>query len=148
MADDTNKIIRTDYLSIMKERYQKSDKPERSRILDEFTADSQMHRKSAIRLLSRKEEKEKKKEKKKGRKKKYDHPELIRYIKTVSSITNNICSKRLKTTLAVFLPFYEMIYGNFTETVKELIAQISPRTIDRIFSEKFPYRIKKGLCTA
>lgn len=147
MADDMNKIIRTDYLSIMKQRYQKSDKPEKSKILDEFIADSEMHRKSAIRLLSPKEEKEKKKEKKKGRKKKYDIPELVKYIKIVSSLTNNICSKRLKPTLLIFLPFYEQEYGKLSEHTKELITQISPRTIDRIFAKWFPQRLKKGLCT-
>lgn len=141
-----NQFIRTEHLTVVRQKYQKAEKSEKSKILDEIVSDSDMNRKSAIRLLNQKD-KPQSDPKKAGRKRKYDHPLLIDYVKKISSMTNHICSKRLKPALIKFMPFYEKRYGVFPEQVRELIRQISARTIDRIFSEHMPQRIKKGLCT-
>jgi hypothetical protein len=146
MAQEMNKYIRSEHLLIIRKKYQRANKTERSRILDDFIEDSSMNRKSAIRLLNQKA-KSQNNHKKAGRKKEYDDPVLIDYIKKISAMTNHICSKRLKPALIKFIPFYEKRYGVFPEQIKKLIRQISARTIDRIFSEHMPQRIKKGLCT-
>jgi hypothetical protein len=139
MLQEMNQFIRIEYLIAIKQKYQKAEKSEKGKILDEIVADSDMNRKSVIRLLNQKH-KEKNEGRANGRKRKYDDPFLLLYVKKISEVTNHLCSKGLKTALVSFLPFYEYEYGILPEYIRELIIKVSPRTLDRIFAKHFPQR--------
>jgi transposase len=143
MEQQMNILIREDYLTIAKTHYQESDKREKGEILIELENRTGMHRKSLIRLLRSKDKNRGKRGP--GRKKKYDDPELFRALFKIWQQTNLMCSKRLKAALPLWLPF--MKDNEITDTTRKLLYDISPRSIDRLFSKvKLKFK-KKGLCT-
>ena len=52
MERSTNRTVKKELLTTIRDRYQSSTKRDRGRILDEFTAVTGLHRKHAIRLLA------------------------------------------------------------------------------------------------
>ena len=140
----TPKII-DDYFSNTRERYSKSTKEEKSRILTEFTLSTKLNRKYSIRILNGYSLKKIKK--RPGRKKIYNDPELLVILKTIWKKTNLLCSKRLKSVIPNWLPYYEKHVGEIPDKTRILLLSISDRTIDRLFS-KFRKRYnKRGFCT-
>ena len=137
-----SKESKKEYLATIRERYLQSSKEAKKIILDEVCAVCGYNRKYAIRVLNKKPEK--KTPQKAGRKKKYNHPEIITAIKTIWKATNLICSKRLKTAIPIWLPFYE---GKLTEENRNLLYEISPATIDRLLKPIRSKFKKKGLST-
>lgn len=130
-----------EYLRAIQPRYYSSGKEEKKKILDEFCSTCNYNRKYAIRLLNTKE---KKKRKKAGRKKKYNKPDLVDFIKKVWTSSNLICSRRIKSLIPLWLPFYK---GKLTEEEKELLLSISPSTIDRLLKPIRTKYNKVGLAT-
>lgn len=132
-----------EYLATIKSRYKNAGKKEKEKILDEFCSNCSYNRKYAIRLLNAKD-KRKKQKKKSGRKKKYHNEEILAFIKTLWRSTNLICSKRLKTAIPLWLPYYE---GELSEGNRKLLLEISAATIDRLL-EPIRKKYKKiGLAT-
>jgi hypothetical protein len=143
MEQQMNMIIREKYLTIVKKQYVKGNKREKGEILKELEKRTGMHRKSLIRLLGSKDRNRGKR--RPGRKNKYDNPIIFKTIFKLWQLTNLICSKRLKATLPLWLPF--ITNDEIKDKEKKLLCEISPRTIDRIFSKvRSKYR-KKGFCT-
>lgn len=134
-----------EYLQEIKKRYFLATKQERSIILDEFCAVCGFNRKYAIRLISKKEVVF---TKRKGRPKKYFSTAILDFLKVIWIVTNLSCSKRLKAAISLWLPFYTLHYKNFLrEKEKQLLLEISPRTIDRLLKRlKSKYK-KFGLST-
>lgn len=131
------------YYYAIKDRYLKSTKKEKSIILDEFCKVCGYNKKYAIRLLNKKNTFTLKK--KSGCKPIYFSSEFIKALKNIWIATDYICSKRLKSAIPLWLPYYESIYGALSEkTIKEL-QKVSPATIDRILQ---PVRKigKQGIC--
>jgi hypothetical protein len=131
-----------EYLIAIQTRYLSSSKSEKQKILDEFCQTCLYNRKYAIRLLN--SPRKKRKKKKVGRKKKYAGQEIEKFIKRIWKATNLICSKRLKTIIPLWLPFYE---DELTKETRTLLCEISASTIDRILEPTRKKYGKLGLAT-
>jgi 5S rRNA maturation endonuclease (ribonuclease M5) len=117
------------YLKNLKLRYFQTGRKGKSLILDEFCSTSGLSRKHAISIfnglpLSRKD-------KPIPRRKYYDPQQLIAPLKAIWLATDQMCGKRLKVALPLWLPHYEKTYG-LEEEVKQKLLKISDRTIDRV----------------
>ena len=125
-------------------RYLKADKKEKERILDEFVAITQYHRKYAIRLLNHGHKG--KGIKKPGRQKIYKGAVVEALVK-IWEICGRICSKRLHPFLPEIVSVLERHNElNLSSEEKGLLLQMSRATIDRCLQ---PERFKKprGLST-
>jgi hypothetical protein len=117
--------------------------------LDEFCRICSYNRKYAIRLINgKKKSKPKTNKTKTGRPRSYNNPIILHFLKALLRATNMICSKRLKTIIPLWLPFFEQTFClTIPEPIKEKLLRISPATIDRIlFKERRKFR-KLGLST-
>lgn len=120
------------YLKHLKERYRKAKRAEKGVMLREFCETSGYHRKHVIRLLN--QAKLRKKSKKVGRRAVYTPELVIEPLKKVWLQSNQMCGRRLKTALPLWLPHYESVYGRLEEGVMELLLSMSSATIDRLLS--------------
>jgi hypothetical protein len=134
----TRKSIR-EYVQAIRERYQKASKAVKTKILDEFTEATGLHRKAAIRLLNR--VKKPSVTRRRGRPRKYSN-EVVVALKTVWEAGDRLCSKRLHP----FLPEMVRILSKDGESqmmgaVGAQLCRMSPSTIDRRLR---PYRQQGG----
>ena len=118
------------YLEQIRDRYRKAKRAEKAKILDEFCAVCNYHRKYAIRLLSLRQRV--KPARRVGRKPLYDRPEVVTVVRRIWLATDQMCGKRLKAALALWLPYDEAEYGAHDPEAKMLLARISPATLDRL----------------
>ena len=132
------------YYYAIKERYLKSNKKEKSIILNEFCKICGYNKKYAIRLLNKKDTFKYKK--KTGAKPTYASSEFINALKKIWIATDYICSKRLKAAIPLWLPYYKSAYKELSHKIINKLLTISPATIDRILK---PIRNigTKGFCT-
>ena len=79
--------------------------------------------------------------KKPGAKPVYDSTELLIVLKRIWLATDQMCSKKLKAAILLWLPYYEREYGALPESVKTQLLAISPRSIDRLLK---PIRAQSG----
>lgn len=143
-----SKKAKEEYLSTIREKYLKSSKRGKNKILNEFCKVCSYNRKYAIRVLNRSSSEGKKIEKQRcGPKRKYDSEEIIKFLKTIWISTNLICSKRLKGVINVWLPWYEKEHKKLSKDEISLLRKISPATIDRLLSKFRSRYCKQGLCT-
>jgi hypothetical protein len=139
-----SKKAKQEYLEEIILRYQRADRTEKRKILDEFCEVCRYNRKYAIRKLNKIQTDIELKNKKPGKRPKYNKPEIREFLITTWKAANQPCSKRLKAVIPLWLPFYAEL---ITPEVRKLILNISPATIDRIFN-KFRGRYKKyGIST-
>lgn len=123
------------YLEQLKKRYVGANRATKALILDEFCSNSGFHRKHAIRLLSKKLRKRaavKKAADGRGRKKTYDPETLLAPLKQIWFATDQMCGKRLKAAIPIWLPFYESTYGALKSNVQTQLLTVSEATIDRL----------------
>ena len=132
-----------EYLSSIKDRYKKSSKNEKQKILDEFCCTCNYNRKYAIRILNTKILKRTRK-KGSGRKKKYSSAEIITFLIKLWKASNLACSVRLKAMIPLWLPYYDQELG---ESTKELLFSISASSIDRLLRSHRNRYSKLGLST-
>ena len=131
-----------EYLLAIWERYQRVGRRFKSKILDEFCAVCGYTRKYAIGLLSRKP---RRRQCKPGPRRRYDG-QVLEPLKVIWLAAEQMCSKRLKAALPLWLPFYEQEHGSLVEAVRKKLLQISAASIDRLLKkERARYR-GKGLC--
>lgn len=116
------------YLLKIKSRYNETERAGQGKILDEFCAVCGYNRKYAIRLLNKPL---KQKQKKPGPAKKYGH-EIAQILRDIWLASDQMCSKRLKATLHLWLPFYESKQGLLPPEMTHKLQQISPSSIDRL----------------
>ena len=140
---------KAEYLREIKTRYNKASRQEKQNILDEFCLVCGYNRKYAIRLLNNNDKKKKSiRKKKSGRPRSYYDPVLIHFLKVLLRSTNMICSKRLKSVIPLWLPFYESTFClKINELCKKKLLSISASTIDRILSKERKRCGKLGLST-
>ena len=119
-----------DYARAVKPRYLRASKGTKTKILDEFTATTGMHRKAAIRLLNRCNTSETRK--KHGRPRIYDI-KVETALKTAWDATDHLCSKRLQPFLSELIEVLKRT-GELKVTAKTeaQLSQISASTIDRV----------------
>jgi hypothetical protein len=125
----------------IKKRYQKANKKDKSKILDELIATTGYNRSYARRLFNN--------HYKTGRKKKhirtktYDQSVIIA-LKTIWVVADNICSKRLKPFLPELLEILEKNHEiNINNEIRQKLINLSCSTIDRVLlSYRHRYQLK------
>jgi hypothetical protein len=145
------------YLREILIRYKNSTKREKSRILDEFCRVNSYNRKHAIRILRGTVHV---RTKRPGPGSKYNRSDVVRALKELWELMNNMCSKKMKVAFIDWLPFYEC-----KEEIKVLLLQMSSSTIDRLlkvyrkplrglsttkksyFKNKIPIKLIEGIVT-
>jgi len=100
------------YLKAIRSRYRRASKKAKTKVLDEFCAVCGYHRKYAIRLLNRSRKPSKRR--RVGRKPIYAAPELLTTLKRIWFAGDQMCSKKLKAAIPLWLPFYETAYQPVT----------------------------------
>jgi hypothetical protein len=131
------------YLHHTRRRYAEGTREEKRQILDEFCKSSQYHRKSAIRLLN-KQPKPGGGRRRSGRKKQYVPEKLQEPLVRIWLATDQMCGKRLRSALPLWLPHYERHYTPLEASTKKQLLEMSPATIDRMLK---PLRVnyKRGM---
>jgi hypothetical protein len=131
-----------EYLGAIWGRYQRVGRRFKSKILDEFCAVCGYSRKYAIGLLKRKPEARRRRP---GPHRRYDAA-VLAPLKFLWLKAEQMCSKRLKAALPLWLPFYEQQQGSLNQAVRTKLLQISPATIDRLLKKTRARYPAKGLC--
>lgn len=134
-----------EYLQEIRKRYFLTGRSDKTLMLDEFCTVCGLNRKYVIRLIRKKETVP---NRKKGRHKKYYSAALLDFLKNLWVMTNLACSKRLKSAIPLWLPYYHTDNGSIlSDENRKLLLEISPRTIDRLLHRlKSKYK-KLGLST-
>lgn len=133
------------YIQHLKKQYVGATRKEKAQLLDELCKLTSYHRKHAIALLSRHHNGSLKHQNgKRGRKKTYNPEAVLAPLKEIWFATDQMCGKRLKFAIPLWLPFYETT-GMLDSGIKEQLLSMSAATIDRLL---IPSRIKfpKRLC--
>ncbi len=125
-------------------RYQRAGRRHKTRILDEFCATCDYHRKSALRLLRRPLAAPGSRARP-GPKRTYDPVVLVPVLKVIWLASDQLCSKLLKAALPEWLGYYERQHAPLAEDVKEKLQAISPAQIDRLLRPARVGALKKGL---
>src|SRR5664279_1406156 len=135
---------RREYLAAIRNRYRKASRKEKSVILGEFCATCGYNRKYAIRLLRKKDSDTP--HRKPGPAFRYDRELLLVPLKRIWFATDQMCSKKLKAALPLWLPFYEGEFAPLLPDTRQKLLDMSPATIDRLLK---PLRAiyKKGRCS-
>jgi hypothetical protein len=135
---------RREYLEAIRLRYRSSSKKVKSAILDEFCAICGYNRKYAIRLLKKKHAGLSSR-KRPGPRSIYGDDRFLKALKRIWFATDQMCSKKLKAAIPLWLPFYELEHEPLTNEIKDKLLCASPATIDRLLK---PLRAlhKKGRC--
>lgn len=130
-----------EYLLAIWGRYQRVGRRFKSKILDEFCEVCRYSRKYAIGLLNRKLGQRRRPP---GPRRRYD-AEVLKPLKFIWLKAEQMCSKRLKAALPVWLPFYEQQQGSLDESVRQKLLRISPASIDRLLKKTRARYPGKGL---
>jgi len=121
---------RKEYLERIRPRYKRAGRKYKKAILDEFCEVCGYSRKWAIKLLKRPLGKPRRRG---GARRKYG-PELLAPLRKVWLAAQQLCGKRLKAALALWLPHMET-----GERERELLLAASARTLDRLLG---PLRVR------
>jgi hypothetical protein len=130
-----------EYLLAIRDRYQRVGRRFRSRILDEFCEVCGYARKYAIELLNHQP---KGRHKRPGPRKRYGL-EVLEPLKALWLLSEQMCSKRLKAALPIWLPFYEQAHGPLAVATRQKLLQISAAAIDRLLKTVRAHYPGKGL---
>jgi hypothetical protein len=128
--------IKRAYLREIRIRYANSTKKEKGKILDEYCKVCNYTRKHAIRILNCTENP---RTHRPGPKSKYNLPEVMKALKELWVMMDQVCSKKMQLALPLWLPYYQT-----PDFVKDLLLKMSAATIDRLLK---PVRepLRKGL---
>lgn len=130
------------YLEAIRTRYRRANKAGKTAILDEFCAVCEYHRKYALRLLGNKHKPRKKAKHKPGPASRYDTPELVAALRTIWLASGQLCSRRLKAALPLWLPHYDR---QISPGTRALLDRISAASIDRLLKPIRATAARKGL---
>ena len=122
------------YLKHLTKRYKAASRNEKGEILKELCESSGFHRKHAIRLLNMSPKKQKRKIKT-GRPKTYSDSVYLEALKRIWLLTDQLCGKRLKMALPIWLPFYGEAYSVLEQKVYDGLLSMSASTIDRMLAQ-------------
>ncbi len=138
-----SKQSREDYYKEVVKRYRKSSKKTNSEVLNEFCEVCGYNRKYAIRKLNSKKRYYRKK--RPGRPKQYRSPLLLEVLFDLWVVQNLPCSRRLKASMALWLPFYDKRV--LPSDIMNQLLNMSPATIDRLMIKMRKKIGKLGLAT-
>lgn len=136
-------IIMDLYLKHQRSRYLRGNRAVKKQILDEFCNVHGYHRKSATRLLNQPPIPDKKR-KNPGKNKQYEPEILLDPLKKLWLSTDQMCGKRLKQALPLWLAHYEKHFDKLPEPVYMQLLTMSAATIDRLL-KPIKTRYGKGL---
>jgi hypothetical protein len=129
-------------------RYKRATKrAQKSVLLTELCVTCNWHRKHAIRALKNFKRFTKPTPKKRGKPSVYDIPSVIEPLKRIWLAAGQPCSKLLKPTIRLWLPFYAQEFGALPLNAVKALRKISAASIDRVLK---PIRIeytKRGRST-
>jgi len=141
-----SKKSRNEYLQTIRRRYSEADRLGKRIILDEFCEVCGYNRKYAIRLLN--QPFAIRRTGKPGRPQHYHDPLIMEVLLRIWRVMNLPCSRRLKTGIPLWLPYYEAHYGTILpDDIKEKLLHISHATIDRLMAHRKAQYSKLGLAT-
>lgn len=123
-----------EYVEAIRGRYQEGNREEKDRILGEFCAICNLHRKHAIRVLNKapKEGIAKfLKARKRGPKPKYHYIELTRPLRKLWFATDQMCAVNFKAAIPEWLPWFEK-ENPLDERVRGDLLRMSAASIGRI----------------
>lgn len=126
------------YLKNLSKRYRAAGKREKGILLQELCDSSGYHKKHAVRILNTTPKKKKRKIKT-GRPNVYPENIYIEPLKRIWLLSDQLCGKRLKMALPLWLPFYGEAYGALDSDVYQGLLSMSAATIDRLLA---PLRVK------
>ena len=118
------------YLKNLSKRYRTAGKREKGIILQELCDSSGYHKKHAIRLLNAAGKKPQRKIKT-GRPPLYPENLYLEPLKRIWLLSDQLCGKRLKMALPLWLPHYGAAYSVLDSGVYEGLLSMSAATIDR-----------------
>ena len=121
------KSERQAYLKAIRSRYRRARKKAKVTILDEFCSVCGYHRKYAIRLLNKPSKPHKRR--RPGRKPIYASAELLLALKRIWFASDQMCSKKLKAAIPLWLPFYETAYNALAPETQDQLLSISAATL-------------------
>lgn len=130
------------YLKQLKIRYFRGNRQTKSQVLDELCNVGGYHRKHAIRKLTRSPIGWR--DKPAGRKKTYSSKELLPALKQIWLATDQMCGKRLKVAIPLWLPYYETTYESLEDRIKQKLLTMSAATLDRMLRTcraRYPKRL-------
>ncbi len=126
------------YLDKVVKKYKMANRREKSEILEEFCSVSGYHKKHAIRMLNQHKKciyrgNQQCKETR-GRPEKYPSTLYLEPLKNIWLSADQLCGKRLKMALPLWLPYYSTEYGELDPIIYQGLLKISAATIDRILA--------------
>lgn len=120
----------------IKARYHRSNRAEKTKLLNELCDLYGYNRQYLLQVLNNLTGK---RYVKKGPRVKYEPTLVLNPLKKLWLATDQMCSRRLKAAILLWLPYYEQEYGLLPPRVKELLINIGRATIDRLLK---PIRAK------
>jgi hypothetical protein len=150
------KQSKREYIKEIRSRYRASSKPEQSNMLDEMVKVTKFNRKYLIRILQKtpvpiypRSIVDAMVKKKAGAPPIYHAPALVTFLERLWHATDQACSKRLRSLLPLWLPWYRDDNGAVLSMEHQvLLTRIAHSTIDRLLApERRQYRVGKGRCT-
>ena len=132
------------YLDNVRKKYKKARKKEKGEIIAEVCAISGFHKKHAIRVLNTDHRRITIKKEARGRPKVYQEQVYLEPLKRIWLATEQLCGKRLKMALPLWLPHYHKAYGELDQSTYQGLLQMGSATIDRLLS-KVKVQSKRGL---
>lgn len=133
------------YFEAIQTRYRRASKSRKTTILNEFCEVCGYHRKYALRLLNAPRYKRERIVRKSGPVSRYNTPELLTALRQIWMASDQLCSKRLKEALPLWLPHYESAFQTLPEGAHALLKSISVATIDRLLKPVRAEYKRKGL---
>lgn len=130
-------MSKQDVVRVYRKRYVLADRVGKGLILDQLCGLTGYDRKHAIKLMNRKAGN---RGRPAGRKKRYG-PDVTEVLHAIWMAGEQLCGKRLKEALPLWLPHYEQAHGRFTPDLRERVLTISAAQIDRLLR---PFRVEAG----
>lgn len=137
-----------EYMETIYLRYKRTTKrTEKSALITELCITCDWHRKHAIRALKNFKRFTKPKPKKRGKPSIYNITSVLEPLKRIWLAAGQPCSKLLKPTIQLWLPFYGQESVSLSLSVVKALRKISPASIDRALKPvRFEYT-KRGRST-
>lgn len=133
------------YLTKLSKRYKTAHKHEKGIILNELCEMSGFHKKHAIRLLNMPKKKKQQPRINIGRPSLYPAKLYLEPLKRIWLLSDQLCGKRLKMALPLWLPHYGVAYEVLDPAVYEGLLSMSPATIDRLLTSS-RVKCRRSMC--
>jgi hypothetical protein len=132
------------YLDNMLKRYKSANRRQKGELLDELCAASGYHKKHAIRLLNKRKKRLPRLKQIRGRPEKYPHNLYLEPLKNIWLSADQLCGKRLKMAIPLWLPHYSKEYEELAPAVYQGLLGMSASTMDRLLASS-RVKCRKGL---